>query len=335
VRSTPVKYRFRKGTFEFWFEWLVGAQTHGGSEASECFYAASRIKDGDPRSWVREWLALGERIEARANEALFRRHSVSARECFLRASLYYRAARLYLSVHDPRYQELWQKSVACFRGGARLLAPPLEPVEIPFEKKALPGYFLKVDTGQEPRKTLVMIGGGDTFVEDLYFYIGPAAVKRGYHVLMVDLPGQGGLPFEGMTMRPDAEAPMGAVLDHASRRLEIDTERLAVYGISGGGYLVPRAASFDKRIKACIACSAIPNFYEYMTQGRRPNPIIRLEGTWLFHVLVELAKRRSPASQILIETYLWRWGARRLAEWMEMLKTFNFDRARFHARPSF
>ena len=37
----------------------------------------------------------------------------------------------------------------------------------------------------------MMFGGGDTFVEDLYFYIGPAGLERGYNVVIVDLPGQG------------------------------------------------------------------------------------------------------------------------------------------------
>jgi alpha-beta hydrolase superfamily lysophospholipase len=51
---------------------------------------------------------------------------------------------------------------------------------------------------------------GDTFAEDLYGYIVPAATKRGYNVLFADLPGQGLLPAAGMPMRYDAEVPFSA-----------------------------------------------------------------------------------------------------------------------------
>lgn len=90
---------------------------------------------------------------------------------------------------------------------APLFDPPVEPCPIPFEGKSLPAYFLRPDSSGRQRKTLIMIGGGDTFVEDLILYIGPAALKRGCNVLVVDLPGQGILPSEGLPMRPDAEGP--------------------------------------------------------------------------------------------------------------------------------
>jgi len=40
-------------------------------------------------------------------------------------------------------------------------------------------YFRKADRGTAARKTLIMIGGGETFAEDLVFYIAPEAFDRG------------------------------------------------------------------------------------------------------------------------------------------------------------
>ncbi|MCL5999575.1 MAG: alpha/beta hydrolase [Chloroflexi bacterium] len=326
VRSGSIKYQFANHNFDFWFQWLVGFQTNGGSESGECFYTASRIKDGDPESWVKEWSELGGRTEQRAATTLTKGHTVSAREAFLRAYSYYRFARLYMSIHDPAYKSLWQKSIRCFHEGTKRLDPPVESIAIPFEGKTLPAYFLKPGNPLEKHKTLIMIGGGDTFVEDLYFYIGPAALKRDYNVLMVDLPGQGGLPFDGMPMRPDAEAPMKAVVDYALSRPEVDPHRLAAYGISGGGYLVPRAATREPRLKACVASSAIPDFYEYMTQGdpKAEGNAKKLE-TPLYRLLIKLMGRRVRAQLILIETYLWRWGVKTAPDWLRALKTFTFD----------
>jgi hypothetical protein len=49
----------------------------------------------------------------------------------------------------------------------------MEYFEIPFEGTVLPGYFRKAAAGTKPAKTLIMIGGGETFAEDLVFYIAP------------------------------------------------------------------------------------------------------------------------------------------------------------------
>ena len=86
-----------------------------------------------------------------------------------------------------------------------------------------------------------MIGGGETFTEDLYYHIAPAAIRRGYNFMTVDMPGQGDLPFQGVYFRPDFETPMKAVVDYALSRPDVDPARLAAYGISAGGYIVPRA----------------------------------------------------------------------------------------------
>jgi alpha/beta superfamily hydrolase len=41
--------------------------------------------------------------------------------------------------------------------------------------------------------------------------------------------------------------------DYAETRTEIDTQHLALIGYSLGGYLPPRAAAMQARIRACIA----------------------------------------------------------------------------------
>ena len=83
------------------------------------------------------------------------------------------------------------------------MEPPVESIEIPFEGTVLPGYFRKAATTNAPAKTLLLLGGAETFAEELFFYIGPQALARGYNLLTVDLPGQGLLPLEGLFFRPD------------------------------------------------------------------------------------------------------------------------------------
>jgi alpha-beta hydrolase superfamily lysophospholipase len=195
--------------------------------------------------------------------------------------------------------ESWKKEFQhmrkLFREAAPLLDPPLQMIEVPFEDTVLPGYFQPAP-GNGPSKTLLMIGGGETFTEDLYFYIAPQALARGYNFVTADLPGQGGLPLDGVTFRHDMEKPISAVIDILRERPEVDPERLAAYGISAGGYIVPRAAAYEKRIKACVANSLLTD-------------LERIMKTSLLQ-FGELFKKHDPLTFRLMEMIGWRWGAK-------------------------
>ena len=51
------------------------------------------------------------------------------------------------------------------------------------------------------------------------------------------------------------EKPVKAVIDYIETRSDVDAQRVGIWGVSFGGYYAPRAAAFDKRIKACVALS--------------------------------------------------------------------------------
>jgi len=125
----------------------------------------------------------------------------------------------------------------------------------------LPGYFRKAAPGKIPRKTLIMIGGAETFAEDLFFYIADQAFEHGYNFLTVDLPGQGLLPFEGKYFRRDMNAPMKAVIDYALERPDVDSLSLAVYGYSTGGFIAPQAAMHNPQIKALVMSHCVADGY--------------------------------------------------------------------------
>lgn len=257
AHETYVRYHFKDSDMDFTFGSLVlGATVNHGCEIGEAFRTASGIKDGDAASWQEEWSKTARRAEERGEKSLAGGHTVSARDQFQRASYYYRAALLAMMPDDPRLREFAGKSRSLLKKAGELFDPPMEYFEIPFEGTVLPGYFRKVSTGTVPVKTLIMIGGGETFAEDLFFYIGPQTFERGYNFMTVDLPGQGILPLEGKVFRRDMNVPMKAVVDYALGRPDVDPEKLAVYGYSGGGF-VPQAAMHDARIKAIAMNSCV------------------------------------------------------------------------------
>jgi hypothetical protein len=289
---TRIKYRFKQDDFDFFFQWIMGGQTNGGAEAGECFFVASEIQEGDTDSWFAAWTALAKRVEARAKTSLERGHLVSARESFLRAYSYYRAPLLFMDPKDSRYCKIYKMARVCFRQAAKLHTPPIEEITIPFEGSSLAGYLLKPDNDPGPRKTLLMFGGGDSFVEDLYLYIGPAGLKRDYNVFIVDLPGQGILPHNKLCMRADSEVPMKAIVDFVLNYEQVDPERVAAFGISAGGYLIPRAVTAEKRIKACIVSSVILSFHEVWTRNTALERVAKMENSRFFDLLKRLPFRK-------------------------------------------
>ncbi len=259
MHANELTYFFKKDSdMDFNFGNLVlGASVNHGAGIGEAFYAASKIVDGNAASWQKEWYDLACRVEARGEESLARGHKVSAREQLQRAANYYRFSILSILPDDPRLEERALKFRGVLRKAGTLFEPALEYIEIPFEGGVLPGYFRKARAGDKPTKTAIMIGGGETFAEDVFFYIAPQTFARGYNFMTVDLPGQGILPLEGKIFRADMNVPMKAVVDYARGRSDVDRSRLAACGYSGGGGFVPQAAMHDPHIKAIVMNSAV------------------------------------------------------------------------------
>jgi len=255
------RYHFEHDEMDFAFQWVLGSIPNGGAEVGEAFYVAGNIEDGNPESWQNEWEKMAIRKETRANAALEKNQKITARENYRKASNYYRTALVSMLPDNPKFDGIAEKIRTCMKKSGKLSEPPMTYFEVPYEKTLLPGYFRPVMKEGTPQKTLLMIGGGETFIEDNVLYIESQAIKYGYNFITVDIPGQGMLPAEGLFFRKDTETQMKAILDVILTFPEVDPEKLAVYGISNGGYFVPRAATIEKRIKAIVVSSAVVDNY--------------------------------------------------------------------------
>lgn len=234
----------------------------GGADIGECFVTARRIRSGDRDSWYAEWFALAERIHAVAERCARDGHLVSAFEAYLRASTYFRQAGLFgfRPPLDDRFVDAYRRQRAAFQQAWALPGPQsggtrLEIVQIPYESTTLEGYYL-VPGGAGPFPVVVAVDGYDGTKEETYFGA-VAALRRGYAVLLVDGPGQGGaLVEQGLVFRPDWEAVVIPQVDWLLGRPEIDPTRIVLIGRSWGGYLAPRAATAEHRVAAVVADAA-------------------------------------------------------------------------------
>ena len=249
---------FEDAEFDSQFLRALHTVIEGGADIGECFVTARRIAPADHESWRTEWRAIADRISGLAGTSLAAGHHVSAREAYLRAVTYYRTSGIFLyrSPLAPDLVDAFQRQRDAFQRFAELSESSIENVSIPYEGTTLPGYFL-VPRGPGPHPTLVMVDGYEGTMEELFFFGGAAALRRGYAVLMVDGPGQGGVLFEqGLVFRPDWEAVVTPQIDWLLTRPDVDPGRIALMGRSWGGYLAPRAATAEHRIAALIADAA-------------------------------------------------------------------------------
>jgi pimeloyl-ACP methyl ester carboxylesterase len=199
------------------------------------------------QDWCAAWSKRAAMHEALGRESLSQEFRLTAGEHLVRAAIYYHFAK-FVFVQDPKQmREAHMKAVACYREALPFLRPPGEYVEIPFEGKKLKGVL----RGKGP--VLVMAPGLDSTKEEIHAYEEPF-LARGIAVLAIDGPGQGEAEYE-IPICGDYERAAAAVVDWIQKREDLDQERIAIWGVSLGGYYAPRAAAYEKRFKACIALS--------------------------------------------------------------------------------
>ena len=294
---------FEDQTFSFELLRTIGYAPYGGADIGECLVTASQIREGNFESWYEQWSKTARRVHALADSALQQGKRVSAREAYLRASNYYRTAEFFLhgNPHDPRILATWGNSRTTFRQAVKLMDTPVEEVLIPYEGTFLPAYYYRPDDSYTPRPTLIVHGGYNSTGEELYFMIAAAAIQRGYSCLTFEGPGQGTLLREQhLPFRPDWEKVVTPVVDALVSRPEADSTRIALMGISLGGYLAPRAAAFEHRLAALIADDGLYS-YHFSEKARAVTRVAALFGRDLAHSMLRKVMQRNTGIRWAIE----------------------------------
>ena len=230
------------------------------TDFQEVTQSVSRWED-----WCSAWSARAAIHEEMGNKALAGGYNLSAGAHFTRAAVCYHFGK-FLFVNDmAQMKEAHRRAVECRNKALPHLDPPGERVAIPYEGKQLYGNLRK-PTVQPPSASkasnggsaakppiVVMCMGLDSAKEEMDDYEN-RFLARGLATLAFDGPGQGEAEYD-FALCPEYEKPVKAVFDYLATRTDVDHLRAGIWGVSLGGYYAPRAAAFEKRIKACVALS--------------------------------------------------------------------------------
>jgi len=259
--SDPARVLYRDPIYDGQLARTLAASAVGAADLGETLATARRVGKLSGDSWYQTWSQTADTAYAAGRWASAAGDRASARHAFLRASEYYRQACYFVRARldDPRLQGAYGHHVETFRAAIELMPGTACAVQIPYEDTTIGGYFFAPAGGQGPRPTIVFPAGYDSTAEAGWTNV-PAALERGYAVLIFEGPGQGGALYtQRLFLRPDFEHVMSPVLDWLITRPEVDGDRVILIGRSFGGYLAPRAAAFERRLAALVCDPAQPD----------------------------------------------------------------------------
>lgn len=232
----------------------LGRAVHGAADVGEVLAAVAGVPAKDHDAWFAAWRDLGDRVAAQGDAAAAGGHRVSAAAAYLRASAYLAVAvnAVAALASDADLLPTFRAHRRAWDAWVDHAGLDVEPVAVPYEGDALPGYLFRAPGGGV-RPTVVAVNGSDGSLTSLWGECVAGALRRGYHALVFDGPGQQSVLFErGVPFRPDWENVLTPVLDAVLVRPEVDADRVAVYGVSQAGYWVARALAFEHRPVAAV-----------------------------------------------------------------------------------
>jgi cephalosporin-C deacetylase-like acetyl esterase len=233
-----------------------------GLDPADLREAFASIKTTDKDEWAAAFMAVADRYMAEAK-------SLEGSDPAKANANYIRAWRLYSFGRWPvpaslGKQRSYAKAMDAFRAHARFWDSPLEIVHIPFEGSEIIGYLRLPKNANGSVPLVLAISGLDSRKEDLSESFS-AILPYGIGFFAVDGPGTGQAPIK---VSPTADRMFSRVLDYLQTRPEVDKTRIAVHGVSWGGYWGAKLAIVEReRLKAVSAQSPAAHLFfqkEYM-----------------------------------------------------------------------
>ena len=245
---------------------MLGRGHYGGSDISE-LHKIGRLLEGhvgDDAAWYDAFVKVADEVRGHAERFRASKHPVSAASFYLRACHYYQMGERFRTPKDEHALATYRRSIDCFHNFIGQTDLKIEIVDVPFEGKSMPGYFVHAQNAKSERGPCVVFFDGLDVTKEILFILGtPDLIKRGISVLLMDGPGTGeAIRFRDMYLRHDYDLAGSACIDYLETRPDVDAKKIGIVAVSLGGYYAPRCASLESRFAACIAWGAIWDYQE-------------------------------------------------------------------------
>jgi dienelactone hydrolase len=241
--------------------------------------AATRGEDAGTDEFLASWTAVVDGLVARAQRDIDAGHSRTAGRIYARAANYLVHAERMQSADAPDRNAIYRRVLDLMQRTFDLSDPLTTRVAIPYRDTTLPAYFTRPANVDGPTPCMIMWNGLDSTKEHQYLSgFGQELARHGIATLMVDCPGSGeALRLQGLTTQIETEQWAAACVDYLETVDGIDPHCIGLVGWSLGGYYVPRAAAFEKRLALCVAWGANHNWGAVQRrrvecEGERPVP---------------------------------------------------------------
>jgi alpha-beta hydrolase superfamily lysophospholipase len=250
IRPGFVQMSLRLGVAQQMPSWAKLQFTHAGVPPEDLEKVLGRITSLE--TWVGEWEHAGRERERTGDEQLAGGERREAAKNFLAASALYNFAQYVMFLDIARKRSLHEACVAAYAKGAPYYDPPALHFDIQYRRRAVQGY-LRLPRSPRPAPVVVIFNGTNAVKEELHWW-SDALLEEGVATIAFDGPGLGNT-FHRLTTVAEPR-PLGvAILNHVETRPELDPDRIAILGLSLGGYVGIRIAAHDSRVRAVAAVS--------------------------------------------------------------------------------
>jgi dienelactone hydrolase len=239
-------------------------------------YAKLKRRAEKKEDFVKTCEELGDVSLKHAMEEEARGHLITARKFYMKAAAVYRVSHYELLDYSEEKKRIYYKELDSFRKGIELHTDfSSEKVEVPYKSSKMVGWLMIPANAPEDVPVVICTGGMTGFKEEVH-YVALSFLERGIAVLNVDGPGQGeAFYFHNCYLDGNTEDAHETLVDYLVQREDVGN-RIALYGLCFGGYLMARAAS--KISDKIVACVSMGGAYELSTTLRQ-NPIFETIGT--------------------------------------------------------
>jgi len=214
---------------------------------------AFTISKNKKKSLIQIFRELGDMNKQKAYEEFINGNTVESNILYRRAAVYYLMGDWY-TYDQIEIEKNYKLMRPCYDKVCELSNPPIEKVDIPFNKGSLKAYY-RVPSDCNPPYPAIIILPGNSEVKEFNYELENIALKTGLATLNIDPPGWGesGLSGNKFDSIVSYEKAMNLAVDYLQGKEEIRSDAVGIFGFGFGGTMAVTAAGLESRIFAVAA----------------------------------------------------------------------------------